>query len=66
MGTEKESLVYSVSEAGRLLGISRPTAYRLASEGVLPVVRLGHRLVVPKGRLQALLDGGLPATQQQA
>ena len=59
MSSERESLVYSVEEAGRLCGVSRPTAYKLAAQNILPVLRLGHRLVVPKARLEAMLKGEL-------
>ena len=50
-----EPLVYSVPEAGRLLSLSRATAYGLANQGVLPTLRLGRRLVVPKKALEQLL-----------
>ena len=51
----KELLVYSVPEAGRLLSLSRATAYALASQGVLPTIRLGRRLVVPKIAIERML-----------
>jgi excisionase family DNA binding protein len=51
-----DRLVYSVSEAACLLGISRAFAYELASRGELPVLRLGRRMVIPKVCLLALLD----------
>lgn len=48
-------LVYSVTEAAELLGISRSTAYELVSRGELPTVRLGRRLIVTRPALTALL-----------
>ena len=39
-----EPLAVTIPRAGELLGVSRPTAYRLADRGVLPVVHLGPRL----------------------
>jgi len=51
----RESLVYSVPEAGRLLSLSRATAYTLAAQGIIPTIRLGRRLVVPKAALAKLL-----------
>lgn len=45
----------SVIEAGRILGMSRSAAYRAASRGDLPVVRLSGRLYVPTPKLLALL-----------
>jgi excisionase family DNA binding protein len=43
---------YTVEEAAAILGISRATAYR---PGVLPVVRIGGRLLVPRRALRRLL-----------
>lgn len=51
----KESLVYSVPEAGRLLSLSRATSYELAHQGVIPTIRLGRRLVVPKVAIERML-----------
>ncbi len=45
----------TVEEAGELLGISRYAAYRAASSGELPVLRLGRRLLVPTARLLRML-----------
>jgi excisionase family DNA binding protein len=57
-----ERLVYSVAEAGALLGISRAFAYELVARGELPVIRLGPRRLVPKAALNALA-GAEPAVQ---
>lgn len=54
---EKSTLVVSVEEAAELLGISRGLAYELVRRGELPALRLGRRLVVPRRRLFALIDG---------
>jgi excisionase family DNA binding protein len=51
---ETERLVFTVAEAGELLGISRAFAYELVAHGELPVLRLGRRMVVPKASLLAL------------
>ena len=51
----EERLVYSVAEAGALLGISRAFAYELVARGELPVIRLGRRRLVPKAALCALV-----------
>ena len=53
-----ESLTLTVDETAKLLRISRNTAYTLANQGKLPVVRLGRRLLVPKKGLDNLLAGG--------
>ena len=49
-------LVYSVSEAAALLGISRAFAYELVARGELPVICLGRRRLVPKVALLAFID----------
>lgn len=51
----------SVEQAGRLLGISRRSAYRAVAGGHLPVIRLGRRMLVPTHKLYALL--GIPTDQ---
>jgi excisionase family DNA binding protein len=48
----------SIEEASEILGISRRSAYRAASAGELPTLRLGRRLLVPTARLLALLGVG--------
>jgi len=50
-----DRLVYTVAEAGKLLGISRAFAYELVARGELPVIRLGRRRLVPKVALLALI-----------
>ena len=51
----EDRLVYTVAEAGELLGISRAFAYELVARGELPVIRLGRRRLVPKVALTALV-----------
>jgi excisionase family DNA binding protein len=52
----QERLVYTVAEAGELLGISRAFAYELLARGELPVIRLGRRRLVPKVALLSLIE----------
>ena len=52
-----ERLTLSVEEAGRLLGLSRGSAYQAARTGELPTIRIGHRLIVPVAALEKLLAG---------
>ncbi|GAA1772573.1 hypothetical protein [Nonomuraea bangladeshensis] len=56
------SEVVSLLTAGRLLGIGRTKAYRLAKVGEFPcrVLRIGGRYAVPVRGLQALLDPTTP------
>jgi len=57
-----ERLVFSVAEAGQLLGLSRAFAYELVARGELPVVRFGRRIVVPKAALLELLGSASSST----
>ena len=54
LGSE-DCLVYTVAEAGELLGISRAFAYELVARGELSVLRLGRRRLVPKADLLAFV-----------
>jgi excisionase family DNA binding protein len=49
------SRTISVEEAGRLIGVSRGSAYEAVRSGSLPSLRVGRRIVVPLGRLAELL-----------
>ena len=53
---DQECLTYSVPEAGKLLGLSRNTAYDAVKRKELPTIRLGRKIRVPKAALQRLLD----------
>jgi excisionase family DNA binding protein len=62
-----ERLTVTVEEAGRLLGVSRNSAYELARTGQLPTLRLGRRLLVPKAALEKMLAGASqPALTENA
>jgi excisionase family DNA binding protein len=52
---DEARLVWTVEEAGRLLGISRAHAYELVARGELPHLRLGRRVVIPKHAITELL-----------
>lgn len=41
-----EKLTMTVEEAGKVLGISRPTAYKLVRRAAFPRSTCGHRLLV--------------------
>lgn len=55
MKLEIRRATVTVEEAGRLLGISRGSAYEAARTGQLPTIRIGHRLIVPVAALETLL-----------
>jgi excisionase family DNA binding protein len=58
---QSDRLVYSVPEAGRLLGLSRNGAYEAAKRGDIPVIRIGRLLVVPKARFHRTFELMPPA-----
>lgn len=48
-------LVLTVSEAAKLLRISRASAYQAARTGELPTIRIGRRLLIPRAALERLV-----------
>ena len=57
---QTESQVLTVEEAGKLFGISRALAYRLANDGEIagvPVLRLGRRFVLSRSKVLKKLEG---------
>jgi len=57
-----ERLTLKVEEAAGLLGIGREKTRLLCNSGVIPSLRLGRRLVIPKARFLRWLDD--PASQE--
>jgi len=51
-----ECRTISVEDAGRVLGLSRGSAYAAARSGDLPTIRFGKRPLVPKAALEKLLS----------
>jgi excisionase family DNA binding protein len=50
-------LVYRVTEAGKLLGLTKNAAYVAAKRGDFPTIRIGKLIRVPKAALHAMIDG---------
>ena len=63
--TNLECRTMSVTDAARVLGISRTTAYECVRAGDLPSVRLGGRIVVPTQAVDRLLAAGEPASSDE-
>ena len=55
MINNNERLTLTIEEAGKLLGISRPTAYKLAKAKQIPTINLGRRIFIPKAALERML-----------
>lgn len=51
----------SVEDAGKLLGMSRPSAYAAVQRGDIPAIRIGRRVIVPTAKLLAMLGLGSSA-----
>ncbi len=54
-GTVLERRTYTVTEAAKLLGISRSTAYECVRSGELQSLRFRSRIVIPAGAIAELL-----------
>jgi predicted DNA-binding transcriptional regulator AlpA len=53
-----QSRTLNIEDAGAMLGISRPTSYKLAraDQFPVPVIRIGRRMVVSREAIDALLS----------
>lgn len=51
MEEKQDKILISVTEASRLLGLSRPTVYRLINSGDFPVVRVFGRTMINQAGL---------------
>lgn len=51
-----EKLVFSVAEAASVLGVSRPTLYRILERPDFPKVRVGSRIVIPRNLFISWLE----------
>lgn len=59
----KTTPTISVEDAGRVLGLSKDSAYKAAHAGQIPTLRFGRKILVPTARLLDLLgvDQAAPA-----
>jgi excisionase family DNA binding protein len=57
MTTDDLPDVLTVDETAKFLRISRGLAFEAIGRGDLPAVRVGRRLLVPRARLLAWLNG---------
>jgi len=53
-------LTLTVSEAAKILGISRGLAYQMVKMGKIPSVSFGKRVLVPRSALEKLLEAPKP------
>ncbi|MGD0780762.1 MAG: helix-turn-helix domain-containing protein [Dehalococcoidales bacterium] len=50
-----EKLTLNVSDAAIKLGVSRPSLYQAIKRGEIPVIRIGHRVLIPIAALERYL-----------
>lgn len=48
--------IMTVQETAKYLRLKRSTAYELIKQGVIPSIKLGRQIRVPKNRLLGLLE----------
>lgn len=53
-----------VEEAAQLLGIGRNQAYEAVRRGEIPSLKIGGRILVPRRRLMALINGDEEEAEQ--
>jgi hypothetical protein len=57
MRADKDRLTYDVPEAGAKAGLGKNASYAAARRKQIPTIRIGNRLVVPKKKWDAILNG---------
>lgn len=63
---DKLPLLLTVEEAAKVMRISRTGAYNAVAEGVVPAIRIGRTIRIPRDRLVATLGlAGPPAERSQ-
>ena len=53
---QEKSLVFSVPEVAKLLGISKGMAYSLVQTKQIPYIKYGKRIVIPRFALMKMLE----------
>ena len=56
----------TAAEVGRELGVRKSRVYELAAGGMLPVVRMGRRMLFPRRGLEALADAAIERARAQS
>lgn len=52
----RDKMLLSISEVSTVLGVSRPTIYRLIHSKNFPIVHLGGRVLIPVRQLEEWLN----------
>ena len=56
--TCSEPPVYQVEHVAELLGIGINQCYSAVRSGAIPSIKIGRRILIPRARLLAMLNGG--------
>lgn len=54
--SDDKRLVYTLPEAGAMLGMSRNASYEAAKRGDFPTIRIGKLIRVPKAAFHRMLE----------
>jgi excisionase family DNA binding protein len=60
-----ERIFLTAAEVGQELGLKKSRVYELAAAGLLPVVRLGRRMLFPRRGLDALVDTAIERAKER-
>jgi excisionase family DNA binding protein len=63
---DEPRLTLTVTEAAKLLRLSRAFTYELVARGELPSVRLGRRIVIPRVAIERILNDSVDALRPPA
>lgn len=55
MATDSQPLAYRVSDAAKILGLSRTTIYKLAKQKRLTIRKVGGRSLITRNELESLI-----------
>jgi len=55
-GYQMERQTYSVEQFGRIIGVSRNSAYQAVERGDVRSVRIGKRILIPRKEIERLLE----------
>lgn len=66
MGGGMEKQVLEIREFSQALGVHPATVRRLIDSGVVKILRIATRVMIPKGELERALTEGLPRGRDAA
>lgn len=61
--TEPNPEVFTVREVAKKLGIGKRQAYLAVKDGVIPAIRIGQRILIPKRPFESWLNAASSSTE---